>query len=83
MHGQLNRILYSRAEDLPVSNELRAFMQVNRIKNLAELLEYGIPELYRMDGFEPRCLIALRGLLEGYGAGHLLSQYPKGRINDF
>ncbi len=67
-------ILYIPVDELPIIEELSAFMRQMEFKNLKELLEFNAPDLLKTKGFGYRCLQSLLSLLEEHGCIELLRE---------
>lgn len=67
-------ILYIPVDQLPIIEELAAFMHQMEFKNLKELLEFSAPDLLKTQGFGYRCLQNLLSLLDEHGCIDLLRE---------
>jgi hypothetical protein len=67
-------ILYIPANELPIIEELSAFMRQMEFKNLKEMLEFSAPDLLKTEGFGYRCLQSLLSLLDDHGCIDLLRE---------
>lgn len=63
------------ADDLP--EKVRDFMRLHGIRNLEELLEYGLPDLSEMEGFDKDCLRQLQEFLLQNRLLYRLNQFHK------
>lgn len=75
----IRKILQTDTERLGIEGELKNFMREHGFENLEALLEYGVPDLNKMEGFTPQTLYKLQKLLDECGVLHLLSQWPRKR----
>ena len=67
-------ILHKPVDQLPVIEELTAFMHQMEFKNLKEMLEFSAPDLLKTQGFGYRCLSSLLSLLDDHGCIDLLRE---------
>jgi hypothetical protein len=67
-------ILYKPVDQLPIIEELTAFMHRMEFKNLKEMLEFSAPDLLKTQGFGYRCLASLLSLLDKHGCIDLLRE---------
>lgn len=67
-------ILYIPVDQLPVIEELSAFMRQMEFKNLKEMLEFSASDLLKTEGFGYRCLQSLLSLLDDHGCIDLLRE---------
>jgi len=67
-------ILYKPVDQLPIIDELAAFMRQMEFENLKELLEFSAPDLLKTRGFGYRCLASLLRLLDDHGCIEMLRE---------
>lgn len=67
-------ILYVPVDQLPIIEELAAFMHHMEFENLKEMLEFSAPDLLKTKGFGYRCLQNLLSLLDDHGCIDLLRE---------
>ena len=67
-------ILYKPVDQLPIIEELSAFMHQMEFKNLKEMLEFSAPDLLKTQGFGYRCLESLLSLLDDHECIDLLRE---------
>jgi hypothetical protein len=67
-------ILHKPVDQLPIIEELSAFMYRMEFKNLKEMLEFSAPDLLKTQGFGYRCLASLLNLLDEHGCIDLLRE---------
>lgn len=67
-------ILYKPVDQLPIIEELAAFMHQMEFKNLKEMLEFSAPDLLKTQGFGYRCLASLLSLLDDHECIDLLRE---------
>ena len=67
-------ILTRPVEELPISAELSAFMQLHQLSCLEALLRYPSYELLEMKGFSYHCLVELYRLLKIHNCQRLLKE---------
>ena len=67
-------ILDTPVKDLPIIDELRAFMIHMEFRNLEEMLKFSAADLLKTRGFTYRCLRDLLCLLEKYECEEALKE---------
>lgn len=67
-------ILYIPVAELPIIEELSAFMIQMEFENLKQMLEFSAPDLLKTKGFGYRCLQNLLSVLDEHGCIELLRE---------